>query len=109
MGDLVPFNPGGLSPKPPRTAWKAINQVKAENRVRSAKLEAEAEYQEELVIAMTQLANTTLSAISSLSQREQLLSQTVPFASSRLEYAGNQFAVILSDVLATAARKVGKL
>ena len=95
MGDLVPFNPGGLSAKPPRTAWKAINQVKAENRVRSAKLEAEAEaeYQEELVIAMTQLANTTLSAISSLSQREQLLSQTVPFASSRLEYAGNQFVL----------------
>ena len=79
VGDLVPFNPGGMSAKPPRTAWKAINQVKAENRVRSAKLEAEAEYQEELVIAMTQLANTTLSAISSLSQREQLLSQTVPF------------------------------
>lgn len=105
MSNIERYRGGGMVPS--RTS-RAIARINSSTDIDSAIIQAKAELKIVKVDSVTAIAGQGLRDIAMLSQLKQSLAQTVPLASGRLQAIGDMAALAVSDVVANAARRIGR-
>lgn len=104
MTDIQPYQP--LLPAT-RTA-RALSRLSGETSLAVATTQARAELEAAKVDGVAAVAANALQDVALLSQMEMALAQTVPHASGRLATVADLAALSIADVVATAARRIGR-
>lgn len=103
MANIQPYE--GL---PAARTVRAVSRLSHETDLAVAISQAKAEVEAAKVAGLAAVAGKAMQDVALLSQMEQSLAQAVPHASGRLATVADLAALSIADVVATAARRIGR-
>jgi hypothetical protein len=104
MSNLQPYRP----PAAVRRTGRALVRLSNETSYAVSVTDARAEIEEAKVNGIAAVGIRAMQDVALLSQVEQSLAQTVPQASGRLATIADLAALSMADVVANAARRIGR-
>jgi len=105
MSNIQPYH---ASPIETHRVGKALSRLASETSLTVAGTEARAQMEAAVVDGIAYVGQRAMQDVALLTQMEQQLAMAVPLAASRLQAIGDMTALGMTDVVAGAARRLGR-